>query len=139
MSYRLFLDDFRMPHTVANYMNPVDLRKEYGKYNWEIVRSFLEFKNKLLSNGLPTHVSFDHDLADEHYDGTISEYENIHDYYVTSDREMTGYDCALFLIDFCKKNELDLPIIYVHSLNPIGRQAIKELIDKHISSWNRKT
>ena len=29
MSYRLFLDDIRMPYEVGNYISPVELRKEY--------------------------------------------------------------------------------------------------------------
>ncbi len=48
MSYKLFLDDIRLP---------VD-------DDWVIVRNFAAATNYVMKNGYPSEVSFDHDLGD---------------------------------------------------------------------------
>jgi len=64
MEYNLFLDDFRHPYDCVPYMPN---REIYAKWKWEIVRNYDEFVEYITKNGLPTHVSFDHDLSDIHY------------------------------------------------------------------------
>ena len=125
MSYRLFLDDVRLPWEVGNYINPVELRKEFRLFDWVIVRNYNSFVQTILKEGLPSHISFDHDLAEIHYNSM--NYSESFEYF-----EETGYDCAKWLIDFCKKNNKPLPIWYVHSLNPIGADNIKNLLNKYV-------
>ena len=48
--YRLYLDDIRTPKTNG----------------WEIVRCYEDFVTTILTKGLPTEISFDHDLGEEH-------------------------------------------------------------------------
>jgi hypothetical protein len=79
--------------------------------SYVIVRNFDEFKDYIINNGLPAHVSFDHDLADLHYGGVF----NV---------EKTGYDCAKWLVDHCIDNDLKLPAYTVHSMNEIGKENI---------------
>jgi hypothetical protein len=68
-------------------------------------------------------VSFDHDLADEHYKNQDFNYED-------EKSEKTGYHCAKWLIDYCLDNEKELPKrIIVHSMNPYGSRNIKSLFD----------
>lgn len=81
MSYRLFLDDIRNPKDCVDHM-----RSRIGKWNavyleqWEIARNYEEFVNLIKSKGIPNIVSFDHDLAKEHYapkdkwDGSYNEW-----------------------------------------------------------------
>lgn len=119
MSYNLFLDDVRMPYEVGNYINPVALRPYFRKYNWAIVRSYDEFIKQIKENGMPHVVSFDHDLADEHYAPETQD----HHY-----KEKTGYDCAKWIIEYAKQNKIDLPkMILCHSMNPIGKENIINL------------
>jgi hypothetical protein len=118
MSYRLFLDDVREPYEVGNYMYPVDLRREYRLYDWVIVRSYDQFVQYINENGMPTHISFDHDLADIHY---VSDDDNVD--------EKNGYHCALWLVDYIIDNGVqEFPIVYVHSMNPIGKERIQSLL-----------
>jgi hypothetical protein len=127
MSYNLFLDDFRQPVDVFLYTgNPI-----YNKEQWMIVRNYDEFKHYIQQNGLPQIVSFDHDLADEHYE---------HQEHLDSDaydimQEKTGYHCAKWLIYYCIDNKKELPAtILIHSMNPAGSLNIQSLFKSYIRS-----
>lgn len=59
----LFLDDIRWPIEAFQYTkNEIFWEKE-----WSIVRNYQQFVDWIIENGLPKLISFDHDLADEHY------------------------------------------------------------------------
>lgn len=66
---KLFLDDVRQPAECASYMhtrigalNPIYLEE------WMTVRNYNEFKKALKKHHCKiTHISYDHDLADIHY------------------------------------------------------------------------
>lgn len=124
MGYNLFLDDIRQPSEPGNYMYPVDLRKIYRLQPWVLVRNYKEFTEYITENGLPDLVSFDHDLADIHYDpSTWTEGFKYH--------EETGYDCAKWLVEYCYENGLPLPEYLCHSMNPIGKQNILSYLDNY--------
>jgi hypothetical protein len=127
---KLFLDDVRQVRDAANYMpNP----KVYNEGGWDIVRSYTEFVNYLKSNPLPELISFDHDLADIHYEVDFRDWNDF-----TSEQlgvEETGMDCAKFLVKHCRELKEDLPTILVHSANPVGRTNIRKYLEnaaKHI-------
>ena len=129
MSYYLFLDDYRKPEDCFNYTyNQVYL------LGWVVVRNYNEFVKTIEKNGLPVMVSFDHDLADEHYDPDLhgsETYNEIYDSFV----EKTGYDCAKWLINYCVENKQFLPeTILVHSMNPAGSANIKSLLNSYQKS-----
>ena len=91
----------------------------------EIVRNYEDFKDLIEkefkeNNAFPGLISFDHDLADEHY---VSEKKDL-EY-----KEKTGLYCAKFIIDFCLDNNLYLPEYIVHSQNPAGKANIVGLLD----------
>lgn len=103
---KLFLDDVRQP-------------KELG---WDVVRTYDAFVKYLDDNGCPDVVSFDHDLAFEHYpfaDPQPTEHIR-YDHY----KEKTGYDCAKWLIDWCRENKRFPRLCVVHSYNPAGAMNI---------------
>lgn len=108
--YNLFLDDVRNPNKFLD-----DIR------SWEIVRNHAEFTRIIQQRGLPQFISFDHDLAFEHYDSSETEY------YV----EKTGYDCAKWLIEYCMKTHQQLPEWQVHSMNPVGKVNIENLLKNY--------
>ena len=122
--YKLFLDDIRDPRMVYYYWTlPLYLTPD-----WTIVRNYDQFVNVINAKGMPELISFDHDLADVHYPKTAGDmnkpisYDNM--------TEKTGYHCAKWLIDYMIDNNItDLPEIYVHSQNPVGRENIKSLFD----------
>lgn len=109
-----------------------DIRKE--PEGWFVVRNYNQFIEWIKVNGLPDVVSFDHDLADEHYNDYLSD-ENFgkkddeiklnYDKY----QEKTGYDCAKWLVQYCLENKLDLPIYYIHTCNGVGRINIQKTLE----------
>lgn len=121
---KLFLDDIRIPKDAIGLVSS-NLNQFYWEKDWIIVRNYYEFCNYIQKFGLPDFISFDHDLADEHYmDVDNSEYE-----------EKTGYECAKWLVDWCLENSLSLPKFVVHSANPIGKQNIESYLNnatKHL-------
>ena len=129
--YNLFLDDVRIPENCASYAFLYGIRGDiYIDEKWIIVRSYDEFTKYISKNGLPQLISFDHDLGDEHYSMLDkTDCSDWNDYYETHDREMTGYDCAKWLIEYCLDNGEELPQYVVHSMNSIGRKNIKDLLD----------
>ena len=123
---KLFLDDMRCPSECALYMhrrigkdNPIYLEGE-----WFIVRNYDQFCKALIAFcPYITHVSFDHDLADEHYAPEEHWDTDWHEH--QEFKEKTGYDCAVFLKEFYDNR--NYPIMYVHSMDPIGTQRIINL------------
>jgi hypothetical protein len=134
--YKLFLDDVRNPEMCTLYRTKHMMldRSVYSTESWVVVRSYNEFvetiKMKFYAGEWPTLISFDHDLADEHYDPKM--YGNDEDYPQVFS-EKTGTDCAKWLFQFCIQNNLDLPEYTVHSMNPIGAERIKNELD----SWKK--
>lgn len=125
MEYKLFLDDVRTMTDCVTYMhsrigsrNPVYLEK-----GWVICRNYECFKSTILEYGLPTFVSFDHDL--QSYPTSIQEAEYADRY---GYREQTGQDCAKWLIEYCMDHDFEIPEFAVHSMNPVGGERIFSLL-----------
>ena len=123
--YNLFLDDFRSLQDAHFYL-PLP---EYCTEEWVIVRNYDEFVKYIEENGLPKMVSFDHDLADVHY-------EQVPEIDYDGYQEKTGYHCAKWLIDYCLDNDKKLPPrIIIHSMNRVGAENIKSLFDTYYKIW----
>lgn len=128
---KLFLDDMRDVKDACYYVsNP----KIYWEDGWDVVRNYNEFIKYIERNGLPDLISFDHDLADEHYNDLFSDknwvkddvnVELAYDEY----KEKTGLECAKWLVDFCLDNNKKLPDYIVHSANPIGKKNIESFLN----------
>jgi hypothetical protein len=123
MTVFLWLDDIRNPFD-NEWKDKIFATPPY-QIVW--VKNYQEFTTWIRDNGLPGAISFDHDLADEHY--TPEEYW--YDYEVSKAyqesqnyQEKTGYDCAKWLVDYCMDNNLALPSYGVHSFNPVGADNI---------------
>lgn len=125
---KLFLDDYRSAIDCVSYMhsrigkeNPI-----YLEGDWIVVKNYPEFVKYISDNGIPDLISFDHDLAEEHYTADINQ-ADWQDYYLWEGREETGYDCLVWLIDYCIKNAKSLPKCYFHSMNPVGTENMISL------------
>lgn len=118
----VFLDDFRNPADAFEYTK----NRIYLDVEWTVVRSYDEFINDVLNNGLSSGYSFDHDLSFDHYES-----QKPYDEY----KEKTGYHCAQWLIYYCIDNKKELPeVILIHSMNPAGSLNIKSLFDSYFKS-----
>lgn len=110
--YNLFLDDIRNPNMAYSIVKD----KRYNELSWIIVRDYSEFVSFIVKNGLPSLISFDHDLDISHYvDWSES---------TPMTEEKTGYDCAKWLVEYCMDNNCSLPDYLVHSMNPVGKANI---------------
>lgn len=133
MGYNLFLDDNFYPNEISNITKDEKSRNRYRKYKWIVIRNYNDFVTYISENGLPDIVSFDHDLAPEHYEYVLSD-ENWgkDDSLITIDYDVfenrTGYHAAEWLLEYCYNKSLNLPIMMVHSQNKIGKKNIENLI-----------
>jgi hypothetical protein len=119
---KLFLDDYRIPYDVFKYIG----YQIYLEKDWNIVRNYDEFCKFISEHGLPTTISFDHDLSDIHYNHKNQVGEINYDEFV----EKTGFHCAKWMIDYMLDNDIfELPTCYIHSMNPVGSKNIKSLFE----------
>jgi len=107
--YNLFLDDIRYPNMVKGDI--------YKKDIWTIIRNYDEFIKFIEKNGIPNIISFDHDLADEHYAITSNK--------KTFFKEKTGYEAVKWLCNYSLDNNLKLPIMLFHSANYVGKKNME--------------
>lgn len=122
MSYFLFLDDIRKVSDVTWVNLPSG--------NWHIVRNYEQFTDKIAKDGLPFIVSFDHDLSTEHYSDQLCLFSS-------SYKERTGADCARWLTNYCLENNLNLPKYMIHSMNSVGCENIKSILESYTRSRNK--
>ena len=130
--YKLFLDDERNPFHVAWV-------KGHFPGPWVVVRNYDQFVKEVTERGLPAHVSFDHDLADEHYRKSMYDPDKHYSNYYTDGtfKEKTGFDCAKWLVEYCIQQNSEFPPYQVHSMNPIGKENIISLIESFKRSAGR--
>ena len=119
MSYNLFLDDLRDPNLFFN-----------DTKTWVVVRNHSQFVETITKRGLPDFISFDHDLAWEHYPMNNAKTGSVILKYDTY-KEKTGYDCAKWLVEYCMRINHQLPEWKVHSMNPIGRDNINAILTRY--------
>lgn len=128
-SYNLFLDDQRSPDHDPIYER-VDgqTRVVYlPLMDWVVVRNYEDFVQVITERGLPRIISYDHDLSTEHYLEGFQGLPPRYDEY----QEKTGYHCLQWLVQYCEERNLDLPVSYVHSMNPVGRDNLFSLIESY--------
>lgn len=135
---RIYLDDLRTPTTP----------------DWIVVRSYNEFVNKVTEIGLENidTISLDHDLGDDAINEYV--YNTMQNYTIdySNISEKTGYDCAKWLVNhfydlhptrvdmhasYKKQNPIKVPLIYVHSANPIGAANIMGYINNFLMNERR--
>jgi hypothetical protein len=117
---RVYLDDVRTPI----------------EEDWIVCRDYDEFVDKVNEIGLNNiyMISLDHDLGEtairEYFKNVktnyILDYDNIH--------EKTGYDCAKWIVEESMNKGIDLPLIMVHSANPIGSSNIMGYINNYLKN-----
>ncbi len=71
------------------------------------VKNFHEFQKWISKKGLPDAICFDDNLGKN---------------------EPTGYDCAKWLIKYCREHKIPLPLWTSQSADPIEKAKIKKLL-----------
>jgi len=113
-----------------------DMRTPVESEGVTVVRNYEEFVaylDRLAPGEFPDLISFDHDLALEHYPRDTEEQAKGIPYHTY--KEPTGLHCAYYIVD----NFLPLRHWTVHSWNPEGRQNIERKLGSYCrSGWVRE-
>ncbi len=128
MQTLLWLDDKRNP-----FLN-LEGKAPKGDFRIVWVLNYYEFTEWITMFGIPDVISFDHDLAYEHYtpEKYWSDYDESKKYQESQEyTEKTGYDCAKWLVEYLEDNKVLMPEIYIHSANPVGADNIKYLLQNY--------
>ena len=127
-TYNLFLDDVRQPADCLTYIN----NRAYVELKWDVVKTHASFvkhiEDKWKEGEFPSTVSFDHDLAPEHYHPSMYAGVKAYNSAYQKMEEPTGRSSAEWLVKFCIENELEMPRCYIHSMNPAGRERIRQTL-----------
>jgi hypothetical protein len=131
MKYKvLWLDDFRDPSKEMHF----GWFPGYSPDEVFWVKNYNEFRDYIIKNGLPELICFDHDLADEHMEDFREQKEfhgdskMIHPQY-DKFTEMTGYDAAKWLIEYCLDKDVKLPRFVSQSANIVGKENILAVLN----------
>lgn len=109
--YNLFLDDYRRPEDIKWLEIPWTPDTEIVT-----VKSYEEFCAFIEDHGIPTHVSFDYFL-------------DMPDRRLTHSIKRTGLHCAVWLIQYCKKNRLPFPSYSIHSMDKVRKEEMRLYIE----------
>lgn len=116
-AWNLFIDDERLLSDVK--WAAWQIHEKYRDEHWILARSIDEVIELIYVKGMPSFISFDHDLGD---------------------KVATGYDIAKKLIEMDMDDYYNFPDnfnFYVHSLNPIGKANIENLLKGYFKAKNR--
>lgn len=122
----LFLDDIRNPledgWLVFSPITPTEVV-------W--VKSYSQFIDWIIKNGLPEAICFDHDLGMDVALNARAKGMSKRKSRLLKQEEKTGYDCAKWLVEYCMDNyDCPLPLYNIQSANPVGKANIDGLL-KH--------
>lgn len=105
--WKLYLDDIRIPEDST----------------YTISRTMEDAQTLILSYGVPSFISFDHDLGMDR-DGNLL---------------ATGYDFAKWLVEMDMDGIIKIPKDFsftVHSANPVGAKNIQEYLKNYLTYRN---
>jgi len=125
MKKLLWLDDVRNPF-VYDWLMRYAPQWDEDRDNVVWVKNYTDFCKWITENGLPDTIAFDHDLSD--FQSMKTGFPDIMEDIETPLTELTGMDCAKWLVDYCMDNELPLPKWEIQSANPVGRDNINGLL-----------
>jgi hypothetical protein len=117
---KLYLDDVR---------TPVDK-------DWVMARDYDAFVSNILYYGLENIdlISLDHDLGDS---AMTEYYNNVRDNFkldYNNINEKTGLDCCKFLVNHSMDTNIPIPLVRVHSANPIGSANMIGYINNYLKN-----
>lgn len=109
---KIYLDDVRFPTESYDYMiYRIGDKRDIYLEDWIIVRNYDDFVYTIERNYENISVvSFDHDLFPD-----------------PNQTVKNGLACAKWMNDFYSFKKLELPIIYIHSMNRYGVQYLAEI------------
>ena len=102
----LWLDDIRDPFDPnMDWVKKITRLDTSIQITW--AKNVDEFK-KCVEQEMPNIICFDHDLGEGE----------------------SGMDAAKWLVNYCMDNDIEIPIVYSQSSNPVGRENILSYIQQ---------
>lgn len=118
MKNLLWLDDARNPHK-DGWLVFSPIQEPYDVI-W--LKTYKEFIDYIIINGLPDGICFDNDLGDFDENGV----------------EYSGTTCAKWLVEYCLDNDKQIPEYNIQSANTCAKDNIKSLLDNYKNYYNNK-
>ena len=133
--YNLFLDDTRHQEMHIDYLRTKNGFGElYLTEKWYNTIGIPSFKRIIEAKGLPSRISFDHDLGCTIHPSEKGLKRKQRKLDVTNP---TGMDCAKWLTNYCMDNKIKLTSeIKVHSANEEGAKNIRAHLDTFIRVYD---
>jgi len=128
MKKLLWLDDIRNPF-VADWRMQYAPQFAYGEGETTWVKSYDEFTKWITENGLPYMIAFDHDLGQDVANDKVADGMSKRKSRREKRTEMSGFECAKWLVDYCIDNDVDLPQWTIQSANPVGADNINGILN----------
>lgn len=124
----LWLDDIRDP-----YENGWLIFSPIPQTEVIWVKSYDEFTEWIINNGLPDGICFDHDLGLQNHIDRTKKGMSKRKSRPLKQLEFTGYDCAKWLVNYCMDNNHKLPKYNIQSSNPVGKENIDGLLKSFLN------
>ena len=126
----LWLDDIRNPYKDRWLF---DYAPEYVSDENNVIwaKSFKDFTEWILLNGLPNKIAFDHDLGEDVAKGKVADGMSKRQARIQKRETMSGFDCAKWLVEYCIDYDVDLPKWVIQSANPVGKENIDGLLSNY--------
>lgn len=112
MTYQIFVDDERKPSDI--FWAPRHVQEKYHNEEWIICETRAQVYCAIYSKGIPSYISFDHDLGED---------------------EDTGFDISKMIVNMDLDGFRRIPDnfkFYVHSQNPIGKKNIESYLNNYM-------
>lgn len=97
--------------------------------SWNIVRNYNQFIRYIKTKGVPHHISFDNDLCQDHMLLYVEAAKSGNfEWFETQPR--MGIHALEWLLNYCKKNNVDRPTIYINTANFFARAKMEEMLGR---------
>ena len=129
MEYNIFLDNSRTSSDMFYKFNNPVYRNCITIKNYKDFVEYIE-TNFQKDGSYPGFISFDFHLSDV----TLSITEDKTIFYNEDCYQETGYECALWVINFCKSHNLPIPKYFIHDDNSYGKRKISKIFSNIVSN-----
>lgn len=122
MKTLLWLDDRRDPFSkTTDWL-------QYSPIGYDVhiiwIKGFHDFVDYIINNKMPDGICFDHDLGFPMQTSLRALGMSKKKSREVARKELSGADCAKWLVEYCLKENIEFPKWNVQSSNPIGKQNI---------------
>ena len=136
MKKLLWLDDIRNPF-VGDWLMQYAPQFAYGEGETIWVKNYDEFTDWINVNGLPHTIGFDHDLGQDIANEKVSMGMSKRKSRREKRTEMSGFECAKWLVDYCIDTDVELPHWTIQSANPVGADNINGILNGYKKFRNK--